>query len=657
MPPLAWRRVAAATVLVVAARYVGVAAAASSPIAGPRYYPTVEDARARRAARASQSAPPPLAYHGGVDGIGVTIGPPQVYLVFWGSQWGAESPSGSLRFGNDQARVAPRLKALFEGLGTNNERWSGVMTQYCEGVPARSVFCPTSAPHVPYPTPGVLAGVWLDTAVPAPSAASAYEIGAEAVEAAAHFGNVTAASNRNAQYVIVSPKGTHPDGFNTPSGGFCAWHGFNGGVNAPSPYGDVAFTNLPYIPDMGTSCGQNFVNLGSAGLLDGVTMVEGHEYAETVTDQNPGGGWWDAGGQENADKCAWISEGPGRSQNVPFATGTFAMQSTWSNDGAACLIAHAVWGVPGLPTSYVVGNAPATAYVLPGDAAVTTIQATTLTGDAQTIALSTSGGPPDAAVTLSADSMQSDEAATLTVATSATTPFGYYPITVTSTGIAPETMTFGVTVGPPPPLLQSGVPVTGLSGEAGSDQIFEFDVPDASWIGDVTIGGGTGDADLFLRKDAPPTDDAYDCKSDLPSGFSDACQLFYKPGTWFARVHGFTAFADLTLYANHGAPQRVFRKETRTDLAGAAGSTQFFWINIPTGRHNLTVTISRTIGDADLHVRLFGLPSPIATECHKVRLGQHRETCKIKNPFPGGTYYLGVYGVTDYSRLSLRATY
>jgi hypothetical protein len=39
-----------------------------------------------------------------------------------------------------------------------------------------------------------------------------------------------------------------------------------------------------------------------------------------------------------------------------------------------------------------------------------------------------------------------------------------------------------------------------------------------------------------------------------------------------------------------------------------------------------------------------------------VRLGQHGETCTIKNPYPG-TYYIGVYGVTDYSRLSIKVTY
>jgi len=159
-----------------------------------------------------------------------------------------------------------------------------------------------------------------------------------AVQAAAHFGNTTPASNRYAQYVILSPSGTHPDGFNTPSGSFCAWHDWNGDHGVASNYGDIAFTNMPYVYDMGSSCGTGSVNGATAqGNLDGFSMVEGHEYAETVTDQNPAGGWTNpSDGQENADECSWISSGQGAAANVTMSTGSFAMQSSWSNDTNRC---------------------------------------------------------------------------------------------------------------------------------------------------------------------------------------------------------------------------------------------------------------------------------------------------------------------------------
>jgi hypothetical protein len=320
-----------------------------APVHGHRVVlPTVEGARAGRALHAAGAASGSgsLTYHGGVGGVGVTTGAPRVYLVFWGSQWGTASTdaNGDTALTGDASGMAPRLQEMFKGLGTGGELWSGVMTQFCDGVASGASSCPANAAHVGYPTGGgVLAGVWVDSAAAAPAQASANQLGTEAYAAVQHFGNLSAAANRNVQYVVVSPTGTHPGGYNTTSGNFCAWHDYNVDAGVTSAYGPFAFTNLPYIPDMGASCGASYVNAGSAGLLDGVTMVEGHEYAETITDQFPSGGWWDASGAENADKCSWNGVGgTGGSQNVTFANGTFPMQATYSNDGAACRISHAI---------------------------------------------------------------------------------------------------------------------------------------------------------------------------------------------------------------------------------------------------------------------------------------------------------------------------
>jgi serine protease len=267
-----------------------------------------------------------LSYGGGVDGIGVTSGAPKVYVVVYGSQWGTAGTdaNGNMTLTNDPVGAVPYLQNLFKGLGTGGELWSGVMTQYCDGslVSNGATFCPSGAPHIGYPTGGVIAGVWYDNSVASPSQATGAQLAQEAIKAAQHFGNTTAASNRYVQYVILSPTGTHPDGFNTSSGQFCAWHDWNGDQSVTSPVGDVAFTNMPYVYDMGTSCGKGSVNGSSSqGNLDGFSLVEGHEYAETVTDQNPAGGWTNHtgssyNGQENGDECAWISSGQGASANV-----------------------------------------------------------------------------------------------------------------------------------------------------------------------------------------------------------------------------------------------------------------------------------------------------------------------------------------------------
>jgi hypothetical protein len=293
-----------------------------------------------------------LSYGGGIDGIGVTTGAEKVYLVFYGSQWGTQGSdgSGNITLSGDPNGMAPYEQKLFKGLGTGNELWSGVMTQYCQGVATGTETCPTgNTQHVGYPTGGALAGVWVDESTASPSNATGHQLGVEAVAAASHFGNTTAALNRNAQYDIISPHGTDPD--NYEQNGFCAWHDYNGdstltGGAVTSTVGDVSFTNMPYIVDAGASCGVNFINSGSAGTLDGVSIVNGHEYAETITDQNPAGGWTNtSSGEEDGDLCAW-SQGPGApAANLSLTTGTFAMQSTWGNDGAGggdCEFSHAI---------------------------------------------------------------------------------------------------------------------------------------------------------------------------------------------------------------------------------------------------------------------------------------------------------------------------
>ena len=310
------------------------------------------------ATTAAATGPQTLSYGGGVDGIGVTSGTPKVYIVVYGSQWGTASTnaSGNMTLSNDPVGAVPYLENLFKGLGTGGELWSGVMTQYCDGssVSTGATFCPSGAPTVGYPTGGTFVNIWYDNSVASPSQATGAQLAQEAIKAAQHFGNTTAASNRYVQYVILSPTGTHPDGFNTPTGSFCAWHDWNGDQSVTSPVGDVAFTNMPYVYDMGSSCGTSSVNSGAQGNLDGFSIVGGHEYAETVTDQNPAGGWTNHtgnatyNGQENGDECAWLTTpSNAATQNVVMGNGTYAMQSTWSNDTNECDISHPIVGGSG----------------------------------------------------------------------------------------------------------------------------------------------------------------------------------------------------------------------------------------------------------------------------------------------------------------------
>ncbi|MGW3042095.1 putative Ig domain-containing protein [Kitasatospora sp. NPDC001159] len=298
-----------------------------------------------------------LSYGGGVDGIGVQSGHSKVYLVFYGNQWGTQTTdaNGNAKFSGDSAGAAGATQQMFKGIGTNGETWSADLTQWCDGpnVASGAVSCPSNANFIPYQSGGVLSGVWYDNAAASPSQASGNQLAQEAVKAAGHFGNTTAAANRDAYYIILSPHGTNPDDYQNPTTGYCAWHDWNGdttltGGAATSPYGDIAFSNQPYNIDQGSNCGVGFVN--SPGTLDGWTMTLGHEWHEMMSDQNPAGGWTNHvtgssyNGQENSDECAWIKPGStGGAANVSFGSyGSFAEQASWSNDTNSCAISHTI---------------------------------------------------------------------------------------------------------------------------------------------------------------------------------------------------------------------------------------------------------------------------------------------------------------------------
>lgn len=284
-----------------------------------------------------------VTYKGGQDSAGVVIGPPKVYLVVWGSQWGTPSTnsSGDVVMSSDKDQAVPYQQDFFKGLGSAGDGWSAVLTQYCEGIATGSVQCPSSAAHIPYPQAGsVLAGVWVDNGTAAPQAATEPQLGAEALAAAQHFGNTTEAQNRNVQYVIDSPQGTDPDKWHEL--GYCAWHDFQ-----RSSYGQLAYTNMPYLTDV-AGCGTNWFGENTArGRLDGYGIIGGHEYAETVTDPDTPGGWTDGTGQEIADKCAWIPKGSnGGLFFENLSTGSFPLQTLWSNTDHLCMASDPVYTNP-----------------------------------------------------------------------------------------------------------------------------------------------------------------------------------------------------------------------------------------------------------------------------------------------------------------------
>lgn len=100
--------------------------------------------------------------------------------------------------------------------------------------------------------------------------------------------------------------------------------------------------------------------------------------------------------------------------------------------------------------------------------------------------------------------------------------------------------------------LQNGVPVTGLSGSAGSKRYFTFMVPAGASNTKFQISGGSGDADLYVRFGATPTTTKgeYDCRP-YRNGNNETCSMSGKAGTWHVMIHGYRSYKGVTLVGSY----------------------------------------------------------------------------------------------------------
>jgi hypothetical protein len=266
---------------------------------------------------------------------------PQVYLVLWGPNWSKVS---------SQQASANYLESFYSGLGDGaDDIWSPITSQYKD-----------SSGNPTFPA-SVFGGVIQDTHTPPPGVTQT-QIAAEADASAVKFGIADLA---DAQIVVATQSGTCPQGFAgtscpTSTKPYCAYHS-----SSNEPY-----INLPYLLDAGAACGQDFVN--NDGIHDGFSLVGGDEYADTIinpipsTSTAPNPGWVDAAdtvsGGEIADKCAFgqsFSAGA-PTTDMQLSTGSFAMQSLWSNAAVGCVMSNVakdtlVLTSPG-PQSGKVGN-------------------------------------------------------------------------------------------------------------------------------------------------------------------------------------------------------------------------------------------------------------------------------------------------------------
>lgn len=295
-----------------------------------------------------------------------------------------------------------------------------------------------------------------------------------------------------------------------------------------------------------------------------------------------------------------------------------------------------------------------------------------------------------------------------------------------------------------PDELSNGVPVSAVSGGQGSEQHWFVQVPSGASNLVISISGGGGDADLYTRFGAQPTQSSYNCRP-YNAGNNESCtEASPAAGAWYVMLHGYSAYSGVTLtasyttspsnnpptasftssvtdltasftdtstdsdgfiasrswnfgdsatstaqnpshtYASGGTysvtltvtdddgatdstsssvtvtapptgPTEISNGQTLTGLSAGTGDWLHFYISVPSGASNLSMSISGGSGDADLHTRFGSQPTTSTYDCRPYKSGNEEE-CTVASP-SAGDYYIGIRAYSGYSGVSLTASF
>jgi vibriolysin len=93
---------------------------------------------------------------------------------------------------------------------------------------------------------------------------------------------------------------------------------------------------------------------------------------------------------------------------------------------------------------------------------------------------------------------------------------------------------------------------TNLSAGKNGKLNFSYDKPSGATAMKFTLAGPNGDADLYVRRGAPPTTTTYDCRS-AGATSNEACTITgAASGTYYVMINAYTAYSGLTFQVSSG---------------------------------------------------------------------------------------------------------
>ena len=215
--------------------------------------------------------------------------------------------------------------------------------------------------------------------------------------------------------------------------------------------------------------------------------------------------------------------------------------------------------------------------------------------------------------------------------------------------------------------LENNIALEDLSGSSGDKILHTIEVPENASALTVTMSGGNGDADLYVRQGAAPTLQEYDCRP-YENGNDESCVLDNSNAdVYHIMLYAYSDFNGVSVVASFSDPNEerpegtiidpiVLEKGVElTDLNGAQDSLMYFVLPITGDASDLNISITGGTGDADIYVRYNETPTLQDYVCRPYEAG-NEERCDVETT-AAGDYHVMISGYEAYAGLSLLADY
>jgi vibriolysin len=150
--------------------------------------------------------------------------------------------------------------------------------------------------------------------------------------------------------------------------------------------------------------------------------------------------------------------------------------------------------------------------------------------------------------------------------------------------------------------LTNGVAVTGIGASTGSWKHYKITVPSGQTSLSIVMSGGTGDADMYVKRGAQPTSSVWDYRPYLNGNNETVTVSNPVAGDWYISLYAYSTFASATLKATYSGTAAC------TSISGSLSGTgqQYLtaqYVSSVSGAHTGKLTGPASGVDFDLYLQ------------------------------------------------------